>query len=485
MPRTDDEREFRLRPPTPRVSRNEGAAWANGFKLLMRYAQSSRKAGNRGASGKGKGTRQYHQRCAVRVTYVKNKVRGQWKAHGRYLARESATFEDDAKGAGFDRGIDVDVARRLESWQIAGDPQLWKLIISPEFGDRVDLAALTRGVVERMETDLGTHLEWVAVEHQNTEHPHVHVVVRGVRSDGQPLRLSREYVQRGIRAIAEDLCTRQLGYRTGLDAADAERQEISEKRYTTLDRRLFKKIDGRGPGSEPESMYFMIVCDQVAGANETLRLQRHHEFARPAVLQQMGLAESMGGNVWRLRRDAEHVLRAMQKATDRQRTLAAHGALMSDERLQIEVLDPNQFTSVEGRVLVHGEDEQSGRSYLMIEGTNARVYFIDYTREIEEAPSRGELRTNSFVRLRRQGRRLDLDDLGDAEKLLSNRHYLNQVAHEHLKRGRPTHEDGWGGWLGRYQTALAEAETEIELRRESDQYQRDVKRRNVGHALDR
>src|ERR1700761_7674686 len=104
MQRTDDEREFRLRPPKPRVSRNEGAAWANGFKLLMRYARSSRKAGNRGASGKGKSARPYHQRCAVHVTYVKNKVRGQWKAHGRYLARESATFENDAKGVGFDRG---------------------------------------------------------------------------------------------------------------------------------------------------------------------------------------------------------------------------------------------------------------------------------------------------------------------------------------------------------------------------------------------
>lgn len=420
--------------------------------------------------------RQYHQRCAVRVTYVKNKVRGQWKAHGRYLARESATFENDAKGVGFDRGVEVDLARRLESWQSAGDPQIWKLIISPEFGDRVDLTALTRGVVEQMETDLGTSLEWVAVEHQNTEHPHVHVVIRGVRSDQEPLRLSREYVQRGIRAIAEDLCTRQLGYRTELDAADAERREISEKRYTALDRRLFRKIDWRDSGSDQKYGY-LTICDRVAGANETLRLQRQHEFARLAVLHQMGLAESMGGHVWRLRRDAEHVLRAMQKATDRQRTLAAHGALMSDERLQIEVLAMGQLKSVEGRVLVHGQDEQNGRSYLMIEGTDARVYFIDYTREIEEARSRGELRTNSFVRLRKQGRGMDIDDLGDAEKLLGDQHYLNQAAREHLKRGFPPPEDGWGGWLGRYQGALIDSAIRVQAhenqKRRSHQQERE------------
>src|SRR5579863_5739578 len=101
MARTDDEREFRLRPPKPCVTRNEGAAWSNGFKLIMHYARSSRKTSNRAPGGKGKAAHPYYQRCAVRVTYLKNKVRGQWKAHGRYLARESATFENDARAVGF------------------------------------------------------------------------------------------------------------------------------------------------------------------------------------------------------------------------------------------------------------------------------------------------------------------------------------------------------------------------------------------------
>jgi len=69
----------------------------------MHYARSSRKTGNRAPGGKGKGPRPYHQRCAIRVTYLKNKTRGQWKAHGRYLARESATFKSDAEAVGFGR----------------------------------------------------------------------------------------------------------------------------------------------------------------------------------------------------------------------------------------------------------------------------------------------------------------------------------------------------------------------------------------------
>lgn len=71
----------------------------------------------------------------------------------------------------------------------------------------------------------------------------------------------------------------------------------------------------------------------------------------------------------------------MQRTTDSKRTLAARGTLTSDERLPIEALDFRQATAVEGRVLVHAEDEATGRNYLMFEGTDAKVYFVNYTRD--------------------------------------------------------------------------------------------------------
>jgi hypothetical protein len=101
MARTDDERNVRLRPPRPRRPTEERIAWSSGFKLLMHCARSSRKVRNRGTSGgKGRSTRPYLQRCAVRVTYLNNKTRGQWRAHGRYLAPESATHENPVEGVG-------------------------------------------------------------------------------------------------------------------------------------------------------------------------------------------------------------------------------------------------------------------------------------------------------------------------------------------------------------------------------------------------
>ena len=448
----------------------------------MHYARSSRKASNRAPGGKGKGPRPYHQRCAIRVTYLKNKVRGQWKAHGRYLARESAAFEDNAKPVGFNRETaGVDIAGKLQDWQTAGDQQFWKLIVSPEFGDRVDLSRLTRELIRQMEKDLGTKLEWVAAEHYNTEHPHVHVVIRGVRDSGEALRLSREYVQQGIRGIAADLCTRQLGYRTEVDGVEAERREVTEKRFTSIDRRLLKNAEESSP--DFGSQHFKVSRNPAqTGLGETARSRTRHDVARLAVLRQMGLAEPTGPTTWRLRRDLEQVLRAMQQTADRQRTLAAHGVLMSDERLPIELLDLRKITSVEGRVLVHGQDEQTGRNYLMLEGTDAKIHFIQYTPEIEEARSRGELWTNSFVRLRRlpvdRALMLEVIDLGDAEVLLNNPRHLGETVRQSLKRGVMPTEDGWGGWLGRYQSALCRATQEIEERNERDWVRKQERRRD-------
>ena len=159
---------------------------------------------------------------------------------------------------------------------------------------------------------------------------------------------------------------------------------------------------------------------------------------------------------------------------DRQKTLAVHGVLMSDERLPVTVLDYRDLKSVEGRVLVHGERRlgENGRSYLMLEGTDARVHHIYYTAEMEEARSRGGLRTNSFVRLRKRSIGgepvMEIDELGNSDAILRNDSYLKRTAQALIKRGIIPDENGWGGWLGRYQAALRQAVLkEFDLERQS------------------
>jgi type IV secretory pathway VirD2 relaxase len=399
--------------------------------------------------------------------YAKNAVAGQWRAHGRYVARESATHDGDPKAVGFDgRGESIDIADRLESWQNAGDERLWKLIVSPEFGDRADLKRLTRDVASRMEKDLGTPLEWVTVSHYNTEHPHVHMALRGIGADGHPLHLSRDYVKQGIRHIAEDLCTRQLGHRTELDATMAQRREVHQHRYTSLDR--FIKRDAE-KGGNAESPFFTVAMDPKRAALGRSIPLAEHTAERLTFLHSMGLAEPTGPNSWSVRQDFENVLRAMQRSADRQKMLAAHGVPMSDERLPLTVLDVRRLTTLEGRILVHGEEDigrHAGRSYLMLEGTDGQVHYVYYTPELEAARSQGGLRTNSFVRLRKlfaDGHpSLTIAELGDSESILRNRGYLRDTAQRLIRRGIVPQEDGWNGWLGRYQRAVSEALTTLD-----------------------
>ncbi len=458
-----DEREIRIRPRKPPLPKGqkEPRVWALAFKQIMHYARMSRQSKARKSKATARtGIQARFQRCAVRVTYTRNATRGQWGAHGRYLARESATVDTETKECGFNQAEKgIDAAVRLNAWQSTHDPLLWKLILSPEFGDRLDLERLTCDTMTRMERDLGTPLEWVAVVHYNTEHPHVHVAVRGVRSGGQQLQMSREYIQSGIRAVAEDFCTRQLGYRTELDAAEAERREVQQHRRTSLDRIIARHTRETGDAR-------WVAIDWPGGGSENRSIQNRHVSARLAVLSRMGLAVPDAPGQWRVRRDFEGVLRAMQKTTDRQKMLAAHGALMSDERLRIEPVQWKETPAIEGRVLVHGEDDNTGRSYLMLEGTDGRIHFVPYTREIERARSQGQLRTKSFARLRRMfvdgSPTLETEDLGRADDLLHNRQYLDDAARKLINRGIIPIEDGWGGWLGKYQAALHEAAMQVE-----------------------
>jgi hypothetical protein len=99
VPKKSDEREFRLRQNRPpKGGKGEVSAWSTALCAVFRYASTSRRKLS-GAFGSSKAARKpFNQRCAVRITYSKNKVAGQWRAHGRSIAREGAAGE---RSAGF------------------------------------------------------------------------------------------------------------------------------------------------------------------------------------------------------------------------------------------------------------------------------------------------------------------------------------------------------------------------------------------------
>jgi hypothetical protein len=119
-------------------------------------------------------------------------------------------------------------------------------------------------------------------------------------------------------------------------------------------------------------------------------------------------------------------------------------------------------------VLTHGE-EDTGRQYLLLEGTDAKIHFIYHTPEVAAAWAAGKMRPNSFVRFRRlfgtDGRPLvEIADLGDAERLLQKKAHFRAAVRAAKKHEEPQHEQAWSGWLGKYLAETEQARTEVTQR---------------------
>ncbi|MCU1327842.1 MAG: Type secretory pathway VirD2 pilin (relaxase)-like protein, partial [Bryobacterales bacterium] len=234
------EHEFRPGGLAPRKGyQKDGIAWSGAFRKLM---TTMRDTGRRSEARSVRPVRDriFHQRVAIRVRYSKRGSKGQWKAHGRYIERESA-----GKG-GFNEEGAVKPSKKLNEWQDPGDELMWKIIISPERGNELDLEAFTKDLLAHMDRDLGLQLEWTAAVHTNTAHHHVHLVIRGVDKGGKEVKLPAEYVRQGIRHRAQELATAKLGHRLDYDIILAQMKMVDQTRFTDLDRAILKNVpDGQ------------------------------------------------------------------------------------------------------------------------------------------------------------------------------------------------------------------------------------------------
>src|SRR6202163_2482785 len=468
----NDERPVRLRPRKSQHGPIDNPRKYIGvLRSMLRLVQMSKRRHETRSryldGGSARAPRTFNQRVAVRVNYSANKNPGQWRAHGKYVARESATQGGRAAEAGFNATDQkLDIATALDNWQSAADERFFKIIVSPEFADRLSLQKYARELMRRMERDLGTEIEWGAAVHHNTEHPHGHIAVRGGDDEGRPLRLPREYIRVGLRGRAEEIATEALGYRTPAHAQEAQRREIAQNRYTSLDRILQRCNDG-------SSTHFEVTANPNDDAlSESAQILQKQVAARLMQLQTMGLAQYVAAHKWRVQADFEKVLRTLQQSGDRQKMLAAHGALVSDKRLPLQVTTLRQLQVVAGRVLLHTEDEQTGKRYVLVEGTDGKVHLIYHTDAIEEARKQGKLAVDNFIRIEKrfakQKPELRVDDLGDAAALFENSSYFQKEADLLLRNGVHDVRPVWGGWLGQYQAKLQVTLHHAETRKRGD-----------------
>jgi type IV secretory pathway VirD2 relaxase len=284
---------------------------------------------------------------------------------------------------------DIDLAQTLKGWEAAGDPRLFKLVVSPEQAARLDLRAHGRALLAGMEQDLGTRLEWVAIDHYNTDHPHLHVLVRGRDAQGRPLTLDPEYVKRGIRDRSEALATQALGWRTEAEILASRAEAVERIQFTELDRALLRR-------ASPDRV---ISARALVPEHPGQAAYREQEQRRLVFLERLGLAQRAGQDTWQLSPSLESTLRHAQRVTDVVKSRARHGAWLANPHLPVAPTRIEPGTRLTGRVVGTGlADELRDRRYLLLEGPD-RLHYIVQSAAIERARGEGTLRLGQRVTL--------------------------------------------------------------------------------------
>jgi|CXWL01.1.fsa_nt_gi type IV secretory pathway VirD2 relaxase len=230
--------------------------------------------------------------------------------HALYVERDGAGRDGDRVQV-FDRELDrADGAAFVDRCE--ADRHHFRVILSPERGgDLESMKTYTRDLMETVEADLGTRIDWIAAEHHDTGRPHVHLLVRGVRDDGRDLVIPRDYISHSFRHRAEEIATRELGPRLEHSLSDeldrrAERAAQLE-RLTHLDETL------RERARDHEVRIGDLPDDPRLRGPLVQRLNR---------LENLGLAERNAPDLWRLDPEMEDRLTRLADARDRERATA-------------------------------------------------------------------------------------------------------------------------------------------------------------------
>lgn len=115
-------------------------------------------------------------------------------------------------------------------------PMNYKWIFSPE--EKMDPEVLKKAVyawMNRLEKKVNHPLVWVAAIHEDTAHPHAHILINGKDKNGMGFRISPSIVKQGAREQAQELLTNVLGPRSDELIQAANDRRITSPRFTELD----------------------------------------------------------------------------------------------------------------------------------------------------------------------------------------------------------------------------------------------------------
>lgn len=338
-----------------RARRFDGSRIARGASIGRLLSSRDRLAGFRS------------RRAIVKTRLVRlgTKGIGTARADLRYIQRDGVTREG-APGELYSASLDqADGKAFLE--RSANDRHQFRFIVSAEDGaEYPDLKPYIRRLMTQVETDLGTKLDWVAVDHYNTERPHSHIMLRGVDDKGQNLVIAREYISHGLRERAAELVTLDLGPRTTHEIEERLRHDVGQERLTAIDRRLLRRMDD----------------DRIVTSADRDPFQQSIQVGRLRKLTEMELADDISGGRYRLADGLEETLQRMGERGDIIRTMQRELTRRRLDRTGVDqVIADGGASPIIGRVVHRGfADEHRDHHYLMVDGIDGRVRYVDIGR---------------------------------------------------------------------------------------------------------
>jgi type IV secretory pathway VirD2 relaxase len=323
-----------------------------------------------------------YRRVVIKTRIVKLKSGGAdaARAHLRYIQRDGVS-KDHEPGRLYDAAQDEADGKAFLD-RSDGDRHQFRFIVSPEDATEIaDLKPFVRDLMSTMEKDLGTRLDWVAVDHFNTEHPHTHIVLRGKDELGKDLVIARDYIAHGMRRRASELLTLELGPQTEQELRHKLEHQVEQDRFTDLDRALVRDVvdgmvDARAEPQRPDA-----------------RFRHAMKIGRLRVLARRGLAEEMEPGRWRLSPRLEETLRRAGERGDIIKTMhrGLRQAGLDAGGTEYSIYDPadSRAPTVTGRIIDRGlHDEMNDGHFVMIDAADGRVHYValDPRQEMEDLP---------------------------------------------------------------------------------------------------
>lgn len=323
-----------------------------------------------------------YRRVIIKTRIVKFKGGGvdAARAHLRYIQRDGVSKEHEP-GRLYDAAHDEADGKAFLD-RSDGDRHQFRFIVSPEDATEfADLKPFVRDLMSAMEKDLGTQLDWVAVDHFNTEHPHTHIVLRGKDELGKDLLIARDYIAHGMRRRASELLTLELGPQTEQELRQKLEHLVEQDRFTDLDRSLMRDaVDG-------------IVDARTEPQRPDERFRHAVRVGRLRVLSRRGLAEETESGRWRLSPKLEETLRRAGERGDIIKTMhrGMRQAGLDAGASEFSIYDPAdpRAPTVTGRIIDRGlHDELDDGHYVMIDAADGRVHYVtlDPRQEMEDLP---------------------------------------------------------------------------------------------------